>query len=113
MAQYIIYFNQQWVGEHTEEWFRSRGPLVKAVVEEIREAGEYIFAAGVDEVVGNALTASPEGDAVIVTTGAYSPGEQHIGGFTVIDVADVDRARHWVVKIAEACGWPQVIRQVY
>ena len=21
MAQYIIYFNQQWVGDHSEEWF--------------------------------------------------------------------------------------------
>ena len=28
MAEYLIYFNQQWVGDHTEEWFRGRGPLV-------------------------------------------------------------------------------------
>jgi len=27
MAEYLIYFNQQWVGDHTEEWFRGRGPL--------------------------------------------------------------------------------------
>jgi hypothetical protein len=27
MTEYLIYFNQQWVGDHTEEWFRSRGPL--------------------------------------------------------------------------------------
>ena len=22
MPEYLIYFNQQWVGDHTEEWFR-------------------------------------------------------------------------------------------
>ena len=27
MPEYLIYFNQQWVGDHTEEWFRGRGPL--------------------------------------------------------------------------------------
>ncbi len=21
MAEYLLYFNQQWVGNHTEEWF--------------------------------------------------------------------------------------------
>ena len=32
MAEYLIYFNQQWVGDHPEEWFRSRtsrGPAVR------------------------------------------------------------------------------------
>ncbi len=29
MAEYLLYFNQQWVGEHTEEWFRGRGPLAR------------------------------------------------------------------------------------
>ena len=24
MAEYLIYFNQQWVGDHPEEWFRGR-----------------------------------------------------------------------------------------
>jgi hypothetical protein len=32
MPQYMIYFNQQWVGDHPEEWFIPRGPLFRAVV---------------------------------------------------------------------------------
>ena len=39
MAEYLIYFNQQWVGEHSEEWFRSRGPLAMGVVQEMKDAG--------------------------------------------------------------------------
>jgi hypothetical protein len=48
MAEYLIYFNQQWVGDHTEEWFRARGPLAAAVVDEIKAAGAYLFAGGLD-----------------------------------------------------------------
>ena len=44
MPEYLIYFNQQWVGDHTEEWFRSRGPLAAAVVEEMEAAALYTFA---------------------------------------------------------------------
>ena len=40
MTEYLIYFNQQWVGDHTEEWFRGRGPLAMAVVNEIKAAGD-------------------------------------------------------------------------
>ena len=32
MPEYLIYFNQQWVGEHTEVWFWGRGPLARAVL---------------------------------------------------------------------------------
>ncbi len=39
MTEYLIYFNQQWVGDHTEEWFRGRGPLAMAVVNEMKAAG--------------------------------------------------------------------------
>ena len=25
MPEYLLYFNQQWVGDHSEAWFRGRG----------------------------------------------------------------------------------------
>ena len=49
MPEYLMYFNQQWVGDHTEEWFRGRGPLAKAVVEDMKTAGVYVFAGGLEE----------------------------------------------------------------
>ena len=45
MPEYLIYFNQQWVGDHSEEWFRGRGPLARAVVDEIKAAGAETSAA--------------------------------------------------------------------
>jgi len=39
MAEYLLHFNQQWVGDHTEEWFHRRGSLAMAVVDETQAAG--------------------------------------------------------------------------
>ena len=46
MAKYLIYLNQQWVGDHTSEWFQSRGPLARQVVSELKEKGSLVFAGG-------------------------------------------------------------------
>lgn len=113
MTQYIIYFNQNWVGDHSEDWFASRGPLAKAVVNDMRAAGVLVFAAGVDEDVDAAITADGTGGTLEFRNGLYSPNEQYIGGLTIVDVADEELARMWGGRIAEACGWPQQIRQVY
>ena len=59
MSVYLIYFNQQWVGDHTEEWFRRRGPLAHAVVAEMKAAGVYVFAGGLEEEDGPVYSADP------------------------------------------------------
>lgn len=107
MAQYIIYFNQQWVGEHSAEWFQSRGPLARAVVAEMKEAGVVVFAGGLEEDINLAIGADDAGKigGPITTTGEF------IGGLTIVDVASDDEANKWGVKIAQACGWPQEIRK--
>ncbi|WP_298867790.1 hypothetical protein [uncultured Microbacterium sp.] len=112
MTQYIIYFNQQWVGEHPEEWFAARGPLARSVVDEIRSAGEYVFAGGVDEDMSRAFRVSVTDDGSEIESGQHAPGEQYIGGFTIVDVEDDEKAKFWARAIAEACGWPQEVRQV-
>ena len=113
MAQYIIYFNQQWVGEHTEEWFRSRGPLANAVVEEMKEAGVYLFAGGLEEDRDAAFSVDPTGGTPVVTDGPFVETKEYLGGLTVVDVADDEAAKMWASKVAVACGWPQEVRRSY
>lgn len=113
MSTYIIYFNQQWVGEHSEEWFAQRGQLANAVVEDMRDAGVLLFAAGVDEEVDAALTADNTAGSLEFGRGLYAPTAQYLGGLTIVDVPDEESARMWGGRIAEACGWPQQIRRVY
>ena len=112
MPQYLIFFNQQWVGDHTEEWFRGRGPLANAVVEEIKAAGDYVFAGGLVEELDEAFSADATSGTLIFTDGPYVETKEYLGGFTVVDVADKEAAKVWAGKIAEACGWPQEVREV-
>jgi hypothetical protein len=111
MPEYLIYFNQQWVGDHTEEWFRSRGPLAMAVVDEIKAAGAYVFAGGLEEEDGPVITADATSGTLMITDGPFVETKEWLGGLTIVDVADEDAARMWAGKIAEACGWPQEVRR--
>ena len=111
MAEYILYFNQQWVGDHSEEWFRSRSPLAMAVIDEMKEAGVYLYAGGL-EVDGPVYAADPtQGAEVLVTDGPFVETKEWLGGFALVDVADDDEAKRWGAKIAEACGWPHEVRR--
>ena len=110
MAEYLIYFNQQWVGDHTEEWFRSRGPLAMAVVQEMKDAGVYVFAGGLEEG-GPVYSADATSGSVLVTDGPYVETKEFLGGFTVVDVSDDQTATMWAGRLAEGCGWPQEVRR--
>lgn len=111
MTEYLIYFNQQWVGDHTEEWFRGRGPLAMAVVNEMKAAGVYVFAGGLDEDTATAFSADATSGTLMFTDGPFVETKEYLGGLTVVDVADEDAARMWAGKIAVACGWPQDVRR--
>ncbi len=47
----------------------------------------------------------------LFTDGPFIESKEHLGGFTVVDVADEEAARLWAGKIAVACGWPQEVRR--
>ena len=111
MTEYLIYFNQQWVGDHTEEWFRGRGPLAMAVVDEMKAAGVYVFAGGLEEEDGPVYSADATSGTLVITDGPYVETKEFLGGFAVVDVADDEAAKMWAGKIAEACGWPHEVRR--
>ncbi|MGH3402871.1 MAG: YciI family protein [Streptosporangiaceae bacterium] len=72
-------------------------------------AGVFIFTGGLDDAAPvfsvDASTGTP-----LFTDGPFIESKEHLGGFTVVDVADEDAARLWAGKIAVACGWPQEMR---
>ncbi|GID96686.1 YciI family protein [Amorphoplanes digitatis] len=111
MAEYLIYFNQQWVGEHTEEWFRGRGPLAKAVIDEMKAAGVFVFAGGLEEGDGPVFSADDTSGTMVFTDGPYVESKEFLGGLAVVEVPDEEAARVWAGKIAAACGWPQEVRR--
>lgn len=107
MANYIIYFNQQWVGDHPAEWFEPRGPLSRAVVEDMKIAGVLVFAGGLVEEIEEAFGADDAGNV----GGPISTSGEFLGGLTIINVDSDEEAKEWGAKVGVACGWPQEIRR--
>jgi len=99
------------VGYHSVVWFRSRGPISLAVVNEIKAAGAYVFAGGLEEEDGPVFSADATSGTLLFTDGPFVETKEFLGGLTVVDVPDEETARMWAGKIAEACGWPQEVRR--
>lgn len=105
MTNYIIYFNQQWVPDQTEEWFQARGPLANEVVEDMKAAGVLVFAGGLVEEIEEAIGFNDAGQELP----PISQGE-FVGGLTIVNVETESEAKDWGARIAIACGWPQEVR---
>ena len=111
MAEYLIYFNQQWVGDHPEEWYGPKGPAARAVVEEMKQAGVYVFAGGLEEEDGPIYHADPTSGTTVISDGPYVETKEWLGGFALVEVPDDETAKMWAGKVAEACGWPHEVRK--
>lgn len=74
---------------------------VRAVNAEMQAAGAWVFAGGLHPP-STATVVQAKGDDVLTTDGPYLEGKEHIGGFTVIEAADLDAALEWGSKLASA-----------
>ena len=82
---------------------------INAVNAEMRAAGAWVFTGGLyPPEVATVLRA--DGSDVLVTDGPYPEGKEHIGGFWVIQVEDLDAAMSWASKATRACGAPVEVR---
>jgi hypothetical protein len=110
MTEYLIAFNDEWVPDLTGQDFREASAAVTALRAEMKVAGIFVFLGGLDRDAPvfsvDASTGTP-----LFTDGPYVETKEHLGGFTVVDVADEQEARLWAGKIAVACGWPQEVRR--
>jgi hypothetical protein len=66
---------------------------------EMKAAGAWVFGAGLHPP-STATVLHATGDEVLMTDGPYLEGKEHIGGFTIINAADLDVALEWGRKLA-------------
>jgi len=73
---------------------------LQALNEEMQAAGVWVFAAGLHPPETATVLKASGGD-VLITDGPFTEGKEHLGGFTVIQVEDLDAALHWAKRLAE------------
>jgi hypothetical protein len=82
---------------------------VDALIEETKSAGVWVFNGGLHPP-DTATVVTQRGDDVLVTDGPYLEGKEHIGGFLVIEVPDLDAALEWGRKTARVVRLPVEVR---
>jgi len=111
MALYLIAFNDEWAPDLTLEELRKRGRAGTAVIEEMTVAGVFVFSAGGLDASTVVCSVDPSSGSPVCTDGPFAETKEHLGGFTVADVADDAEARYWAGRIAVAVGWPQEVHR--
>ena len=107
MAEYLIYFNQDWVGDHTAEWFSERGRLARAVIDEMKAAGVYVFAGGLDEDA-QAFSADATTGRLVLTDGPFVETKELLAGYVIISSDSLNEACQWAVPYLNAVGASEV-----
>ena len=74
---------------------------VNAVREEMKAAGVWVFSGGLHAPSTATVVRLREGK-VVATDGPYVEGKEHVGGFTILKVPDLDSALEWAGKLARA-----------
>ena len=111
MALYLIAFNDEWVPEQTLENLREKAKSARALIDEMKQAGVFVFSDGGLDASTAVCSVDPSSGEPIFTDGPYVETKEHLGGFAVVDVPDDAAARYWAGRIAIAVGWPQEVHK--
>jgi hypothetical protein len=85
---------------------------IHALNREMIAAGARKFACGISPIRNaKSLRAQPDGK-VLVTDGPYTETKEHIGGFWILECADMDEAMVWAMKGAVACRASGEVREL-
>ena len=76
---------------------------------ELRDAGAWVFAGGLHPREAATTVRLRDGEPVS-TDGPFAETKEHLGGFWVIEAADLDAALDWARRAAVACGSPVEVR---
>jgi hypothetical protein len=86
---------------------------IDALNEEMIAAGARVFAGGLHPArSAKSLRAQSHGK-VLITDGPYLETKEHVGGFWLLEAANLDEALAWGRKAVAACRAPVEVRQFY
>lgn len=77
--------------------------------QEMKSAGAWVFSARLHEPSTATVVRSTNGE-VVTTDGPFAESKDHLGGFYLIEAADLDAALGWASKVSEVVGHPIEVR---
>ena len=107
MPRYLISFDDGAMEHLTDEDLPAVSERSRAVVQEAKDAGVWIFGGGLQR-----QQASIVGTDGTVSDGPFPEPKPVLGGFAVVEVASKDEALAWAARLARACRCAQEVREI-
>ena len=82
---------------------------VDAFNDEVKAEGRWVFAGGLHPAHTATVVTAKDGD-VLVTDGPFAEAKEQLGGFWVVEAADLDAALKLAGEGSAACGAPVEVR---
>ena len=110
MTQYLLSVHMvEGQPEPSEEEMQRSYKAVDAFNAELRSAGAWVFAGGLHPP-STATVVRGQSGQVITTDGPFAEAREQLGGFWIIEAADLDAAIGYAAKGSAACGFPVEVR---
>lgn len=82
---------------------------VEAIHQQLRDEGSWVFGGGLHDPT-TATVVQSRGGRSVMTDGPFVETKEVLGGFSVIDVADLDIALAWADSLSQATTCPIEVR---
>jgi hypothetical protein len=111
MTQYLLsVWSRDGDPAPTDEQMKQVYAKVDEFNDELKRSGAWVFAGGLHpESTATVVDATKRGDPV-TTDGPFAESKEHLGGFWVVEAADLDAALALATAGSAACGAPVEVR---
>ncbi len=109
MAQYLVAIHHP---DNYDAALEGEGMIrdIGALNQEMDAAGARFFAGGLEPAAKAKSLRKQPGGEVVITDGPYLETKEHVGGFWILEAADMDEALAWGRKAVVACRVPVEVR---
>ena len=113
MTQYLLALYKSYDEVIPPERSRQVWTGVGALIDKMTDAGVFVFKSGLRGGAELATVVRQSGGDFLVTDGPYTETKEHLAGFWIIDVADLDEALKWAKLAAAAELRPIEVRPFF
>ena len=94
----------------TREEMERSGAEIMAVNADIKASGAWVYGGRLDQP-SEAKVVRQRNSKIRVTDGPFVEAKEQIGGFYIIEAADLDAALGWAERTSDAVGMPIEVRR--
>lgn len=105
MTQYMLSVMHDGTEDFESMTMEEIQPIFEAVEvfnQQVRDAGKWVFAGGLTPIESATTVDNMHGEA-IVTDCPFAESKEYLGGFWIIEAADLDEALDWAKRGSAAC----------